>query len=178
MMEFFERPVMKISSSAPALIASWTAYWISGLSTMGSISLALALVAGRKRVPSPATGNTALRMRMRSPDGRREPGNRFSVSALLSTQEFILTQRAGEMDFCGAGGEQGELDRLGLRGIAQHRAAGQQQRLLELHRVAARRRGQARLQQGQAARRGPQTVGDRAGKAEQPRRRGVQVDRV
>src|SRR5579871_6538843 len=28
---------------------------------MGNISLAIALVAGRKRVPSPATGNTALR---------------------------------------------------------------------------------------------------------------------
>jgi hypothetical protein len=28
---------------------------------MGSISFGLALVAGRKRVPSPATGNTALR---------------------------------------------------------------------------------------------------------------------
>jgi hypothetical protein len=28
----------------------------------GSISFGIALVAGRKRVPSPATGNTALRM--------------------------------------------------------------------------------------------------------------------
>src|SRR5205085_2401494 len=32
-----------------------------GLSTMGSISFGWALVAGRKRVPSPAAGNTALR---------------------------------------------------------------------------------------------------------------------
>src|SRR5580704_1660641 len=32
-----------------------------GLSTIGSISLGWALVAGRKRVPSPAAGNTALR---------------------------------------------------------------------------------------------------------------------
>src|ERR1035441_7510350 len=32
-----------------------------GLSTMGSISLGCALVAGRKRVPSPAAGKTALR---------------------------------------------------------------------------------------------------------------------
>jgi hypothetical protein len=30
------------------------------LSTTGSISLGLALVTGRKRVPSPATGKTAL----------------------------------------------------------------------------------------------------------------------
>src|SRR5689334_22065292 len=35
---------------------------MSGLSTTGSISLGLALVAGKKRVPRPATGNTAVRM--------------------------------------------------------------------------------------------------------------------
>src|SRR5215510_12068485 len=34
---------------------------MSGLSTTGSISFGIALVAGRKRVPSPATGKTALR---------------------------------------------------------------------------------------------------------------------
>src|SRR6266702_2754771 len=44
----------------PAAIASSTAYWISGLSTIGSISFGLALVAGRKRVPRPATGKTAF----------------------------------------------------------------------------------------------------------------------
>src|SRR5450432_4442639 len=54
------RPVMKIRSVIPAAAASSTAYWISGLSTTGSISLGLALVTGRKRVPSPATGKTAL----------------------------------------------------------------------------------------------------------------------
>ena len=42
--------------SIPAARASSTAYWISGLSTTGSISLAVALVAGRNRVPRPATG--------------------------------------------------------------------------------------------------------------------------
>ncbi len=54
------RPVMKIMSVIPAAAASSTAYWISGLSTIGSISFGLALVAGRKRVPRPATGNTAF----------------------------------------------------------------------------------------------------------------------
>ena len=44
----------------PAATASSTAYWMSGLSTIGSISLGDALVAGRKRVPRPATGKTAL----------------------------------------------------------------------------------------------------------------------
>src|SRR5947207_16027817 len=45
----------------PAALASSIAYWISGLSTTGSISFGTALVAGRMRVPRPATGNTALR---------------------------------------------------------------------------------------------------------------------
>src|SRR5690349_24713150 len=58
-----DEPVMNTSRRAPAANASSTAYWISGLSTMGSISLGDALVAGRKRVPRPATGNTAVRMR-------------------------------------------------------------------------------------------------------------------
>src|SRR4051812_19062289 len=47
-------------SVMPAATASSTANWMSGLSTIGIISLGLALVAGRKRVPRPATGNTAL----------------------------------------------------------------------------------------------------------------------
>src|SRR5262249_7254378 len=51
---------MKIISVMPAAAASSTAYWIRGLSTTGSISFGLALVTGRKRLPSPATGNTAL----------------------------------------------------------------------------------------------------------------------
>src|SRR5260221_685890 len=54
------RPVTKIISVMPAAAASSTAYWISGLSTIGSISFGLALVAGRKRLPRPATGKTAL----------------------------------------------------------------------------------------------------------------------
>src|SRR5881409_3519554 len=54
------RPVMKIMSVIPAAAASSTAYWISGLSTTGSISFGLALVTGKKRLPRPATGNTAL----------------------------------------------------------------------------------------------------------------------
>src|ERR1700748_1463972 len=45
----------------PEWRASSTPYWIRGLSTSGSISFGWALVAGRKRVPRPATGKTALR---------------------------------------------------------------------------------------------------------------------
>src|ERR671915_265348 len=54
------RPVTKIISVMPAAAASSTAYWTSGLSTIGSISLGLALVTGRKRLPRPATGKTAF----------------------------------------------------------------------------------------------------------------------
>src|SRR5271156_1616463 len=50
-----------MNCSIPASMASSTAYWTTGLSTTGSISLGMALVAGRKRVPMPATGKTALR---------------------------------------------------------------------------------------------------------------------
>src|SRR3954451_23574930 len=54
------RPVMKIISVMPAATASSTAYWISGLSTIGSISFGCAFVARRKRPPKTATGNTAF----------------------------------------------------------------------------------------------------------------------
>src|SRR3954462_14839152 len=47
---------------APDATASSTPYWIIGLSTSGSISFGCAFVAGRKRVPRPAAGNTALRI--------------------------------------------------------------------------------------------------------------------
>ena len=40
--------------------ASSTTYWMAGLSTTGSISLGIAFVAGRNRVPSPAAGMTAF----------------------------------------------------------------------------------------------------------------------
>src|SRR5882672_2934257 len=44
----------------PAAAASSTGYWMTGLSTIGSISFGLALVTGRKRLPRPATGKTAF----------------------------------------------------------------------------------------------------------------------
>src|SRR5579871_2008475 len=62
-MERLVRLVTNTSTSTPAATASSTAYWMMGLSTTDSISFGLALVAGRNRVPRPATGNTALRMR-------------------------------------------------------------------------------------------------------------------
>ncbi len=56
--------VTMMTCSIPAATASSTAYWMIGLSTSGSISLGWALVAGRKRVPQPAAGKTALRTRI------------------------------------------------------------------------------------------------------------------
>jgi hypothetical protein len=57
--------VMMITCSMPASTASSTAYWMTGLSTRGSISFGWALVAGRNRVPQPAAGKTAFRTRIR-----------------------------------------------------------------------------------------------------------------
>src|SRR5207244_1088399 len=51
------RPVTRMISSRPEATASSTTYWMVGLSTRGSISLGCALVAGRKRVPSPAAAD-------------------------------------------------------------------------------------------------------------------------
>src|SRR3972149_8861848 len=65
-MAFFPRPVTRMMSWLPEATASSTAYWIVGLSTMGSISLGWALVSGRNRVPSPAAGKAAFRIVMLS----------------------------------------------------------------------------------------------------------------
>src|SRR5262245_21939792 len=56
------RPVTKMKCSMPAWRASSTTCWITGRSTTGSISFGMAFVAGRNRVPRPATGKTALRI--------------------------------------------------------------------------------------------------------------------
>jgi hypothetical protein len=49
-------------SFIPALIASSTPYWMRGFETIGIISLGMAFVAGKKRVPYPAAGNKHFRM--------------------------------------------------------------------------------------------------------------------
>src|SRR5947208_15509513 len=64
----------------PAAVASSNAYWISGLSTTGSISFGMAFVTGRKRVPSPATGNTALR-------------TRFDIELLYHKRPAVVSER-------------------------------------------------------------------------------------
>src|SRR6059036_2603703 len=61
-------------SSRPARAASSTTYWIAGLSTTGSISFGVALVAGRNRVPRPAAGMTAFLTRWLMPTTLTRPG--------------------------------------------------------------------------------------------------------
>src|SRR2546429_9986058 len=99
-----EAPVMNTRRCAPAARASSTAYWISGLSTTGSISLGLALVAGRKRVPRPATGKTAVRIvdlkrvliilsrAHWGPPPQVAPAGRSVRSAHLKTEGRMLSQ--------------------------------------------------------------------------------------
>src|SRR5229473_3488984 len=76
-------------SSRPDATASSTTYWMVGLSTSGSISLGWALVAGRKRVPRPAAGNTAFRTFI-EPDNTRgesemKPGQAGGASSGVRT---------------------------------------------------------------------------------------------
>src|SRR5437868_2515795 len=71
-MTCFPRPVTKMNCSMPASRASSTPYWMTGLSTTGNISFGTALVAGRNRVPIPATGKTALRMGGVDIEGREQ----------------------------------------------------------------------------------------------------------
>src|SRR3954471_3764727 len=60
------RPVTSNTSPIPAAAASSTMYCRTGRSTTGSSSFGTALVAGRKRVASPAAGMTALTARVRA----------------------------------------------------------------------------------------------------------------
>src|SRR4051812_23039394 len=84
------RPVMKMRSVMPAATASSTAYWMSGLSTTGSISFGDAFVAGRNRVPSPATGNTAFVTFL------------FIFSLCAKQLEELLFVQHGDAEFLGA----------------------------------------------------------------------------
>src|SRR6266850_2321202 len=96
-----EAPVMNTRRCAPAARASSTAYWISGLSTTGSISFGLALVAGRKRVPRPATGNTAVLISGFMADSIPDRPARTLVHALpqvlagLEVRHVLAIQRHG-----------------------------------------------------------------------------------
>src|SRR5215217_2479508 len=80
------RPVTKTRCSMPAALASSATCWTTGRSTTVSISFGTALVAGRKRVPRPATGRTALRMRFMTGWAVRV-GSERAVSGIGSTAQ-------------------------------------------------------------------------------------------
>ena len=66
----------------PEATASSTTYWMTGVSTIGSISLGCDFVAGRKRVPKPAAGMTALVIFMVvSPDNTPQANGGSSFAA-------------------------------------------------------------------------------------------------
>src|SRR5450432_2284792 len=99
-----------IIDSMPEATASSTTYWISGLSTSGSISFGDALVAGRKRVPRPAAGKTALRtccgiiVAVSHTIVRRITTNAYFVDAsqpATDSRQMGRFNRVG--DFCGRG---------------------------------------------------------------------------
>src|SRR5262245_44670728 len=72
------RPLTMTMSVMPAATASSMTSWMVGTSTIGSISLGMALVAGRNRVPSPAAGMTAF---MIGSDRRRAADHHHVVGA-------------------------------------------------------------------------------------------------
>src|SRR5690348_11363778 len=115
-METLLRPVIISTSSRPAATASSTTYWIAGLSTTGSISLGVAFVAGRNRVPRPAAGMTALEM------AGREAMWCSSLSLCMSgADEATLTGRLPRDVRHGDGGRRGRRSPL-VQG--QHRGGG------------------------------------------------------
>src|SRR5438132_14075385 len=93
----FPRPFTSTTSSAPARSASSTTIWIAGTSTMGSISLGIAFVAGKNRVPSPAAGMTTFR-NGRSIDtstGRRNLAPTAPVRTVRAQPKYSFPQDAG-----------------------------------------------------------------------------------
>src|SRR3712207_2285961 len=114
------RPVTKIICSIPASSASSTEYWMSGRSTTVSISLGTDLVAGRKRVPRPATGKTAFLTFFNLVSGKKGEGGsagggkveRIVLALLRAAQAVILPRRAG------LGGRGQKL--VGGRGARRH----------------------------------------------------------
>src|SRR5208283_4440696 len=92
------RPVTKMKCSTPASRASSTMYCRIGRSTTVNISLGTALVAGRKRVPRPATGRTALRIGLfMNVHPLRSPGRALDRSG----ENLLSLNRSGCGSPCG-----------------------------------------------------------------------------
>src|SRR6476661_10484610 len=111
------RPVMIRMSVSPARTASSTTYWIAGLSTTGSISLGELFVAGRKRVPRPAAGITALRtgcigVPSAAPMRGRLSGRRRAEVDLLAAQQASDVTEVADDHQQGERGDRDDLPRV------------------------------------------------------------------
>src|SRR5262245_59799084 len=94
--------------SMPPARASSTTCWMTGRSTTVSISFGIALVAGRKRVPSPATGNTALRMRLAIWEGcpfLQIPSHYVSASTIIGQGHYLAQNRLICQRYSAEGGD-------------------------------------------------------------------------
>src|SRR6266852_1619487 len=100
----------------PASRASSTTCWMSGRSTTVSISFGTALVAGRNRVPRPATGNIALRI--------GDMAERFLKSGVSCERQALLCRQnprgfqGNEMPMRADTGQPGEDAAAGPGGFA------------------------------------------------------------
>src|SRR5664280_3452287 len=118
-----------ITCSMPAATTSSTAYWMIGLSTRGSISLGWAFVAGRKRVPQPAAGKTALRTRMEPRTTRiRATAGRATMSPVSPGSASIRGPPRPTGPACSAGPRPARRDA---------RSGGPARRLVRLGRLTA-----------------------------------------
>src|SRR5215207_4433654 len=86
------RPVTISTSGSPARAASSTMYCSAGRSTTGSSSFGTALVAGRNRVPMPATGMTAFRADRAGWSAVGMPGSLASLRSVLPDPEAVAAK--------------------------------------------------------------------------------------
>src|SRR5687767_7504458 len=125
--ERLPRPVMIRMSVMPAATASSITYWIVGLSTIGSISLGDAFVAGRNRVPNPAAGMTAFVNAMgawRSLRTGRIGGKGRALIQFLGADDAVASPRLGRIHRLIGRIEQlfGRLAVLGIHRVADRDA--------------------------------------------------------
>src|SRR6188508_3617336 len=101
-----------MTCSIPAATASSTAYWMIGLSTSGSISFGCAFVAGRKRVPQPAAGKTALRTRIEPQELGVWRSGQYSRGVRSGRSERVAAGRRHVPVGCLGGSKRGRVSSL------------------------------------------------------------------
>ena len=89
-MEALDECVTKIICSIPAAIASCTTYSMAGRSTTVTISLGIDLLAGKKRVPKPATGKIAFLIISLSIFYLQKGVKEFNHYSIIRTENYQL----------------------------------------------------------------------------------------